>query len=212
MPRGFSLSKQWIPAFVGMTVVLSALLAGGCSVLPKSDSLAPANFNAIIAKQKTSENFFVSGRFSAKRGETQGSGQFRYEQRSAVRTLELFSPTATQIARIEATAEGAIASLSDGSTRNAATLSELLRQFIDIPITDAEFSSWLQGVARAASATLDANGKIESFRESGWTIVVSSRFDGDAGFVRRMRWTFDAGGDTSQNAEVRWVFDEFSTQ
>jgi outer membrane biogenesis lipoprotein LolB len=212
MSRDSSASKQWGSAFAGMTVIVGALLVGGCSVVPKSGALAPPQPIAAPATQKASENFFVSGRFSAKRGETQGSGQFRYEQRSAVRTLELFSPTATQVARIEATAEGARVSLSDGTTRNAATLSELLRQFIDIPITDAEFSSWLQGVALSASPTLDANGRTESFRESGWTVVVSSRFDSETALVKRMRWTFDAGGDTAQNAEVRWVFDEFSTQ
>jgi outer membrane biogenesis lipoprotein LolB len=219
MSRRFSVSKQWVPAFAGMTaklkmIVLStiALGASGCALSPKSDSLVEQQPNPTFAIQKPSEHFSISGRFSAKRGDTQGSGQFRYEQRGEIRTLELFSPTATQIARIEATAQGAIASLSDGSTRNAATLSELLRQFIDIPITDAEFSSWLQGIARMAPATLDVNGKTESFRESGWTIVVSARFDGDAGLVRRMRWTFDAGGDMTQNAEVRWVFDEFSAQ
>jgi outer membrane biogenesis lipoprotein LolB len=212
MLRALFVSIQWVPAFAGMTVILSGLLIGGCSVLPTSDSLASPQLKPIIATQKANENFSIVGRFSAKRGETQGSGQFRYEQRGAARTLELFSPTATQIARIEASSQGAIASLSDGTTRNAATLSELLRQFIDIQITDGEFSSWLQGVARSASPSLDVNGRIESFRESGWTIVVSSRFDGDAGFVRRMRWTFDAGGDTAQNAEVRWVFDEFSAQ
>jgi outer membrane biogenesis lipoprotein LolB len=197
---------MWVSA-VAMAIGLS-----GCVSQVKNDPLTAQQPSATSALQKASENFFVSGRFSASRGDTQGSGQFRYEQRGAVRTLELFSPTATQIARIEATAQDAVATLSDGSTRNAATLSELLRQFIDIPITDAEFSSWLQGLSRNASPTLDASGKIESFRESGWTIVVSARFDGEASLVRRMRWTFDAGGDMTQNAEVRWVFDEFSTQ
>jgi outer membrane biogenesis lipoprotein LolB len=195
-------------------IILSTLALGasGCALSPKSDSLVQKQLNATFAVQKPSENFSISGRFSAKRGETQGSGQFRYEQRGATRTLDLFSPSATQIARIEATAQGASASLSDGSTRSAATLSELLRQFIDIPITDVEFSSWLQGIARSAPATLDASGRIESFRESGWTIVVGGRFDGDAALVRRMRWTFDAGGDSAQDAQVTWVFDEFSTQ
>jgi outer membrane biogenesis lipoprotein LolB len=185
----------------------------GCATSLKIDRPAPLPLNSVLPK--AAENFSVNGRFAAKRGEEQGNGQFRYTQQGATRTLDIFSPTATQLARIEANASSAKVSLSDGSARDAVTLSELLRQFIDIPISDAEFSSWLQGVPRGANAGAATNfridGKIESFRESGWTIVVSDRFDGDTGFVRRMRWTFDADNDAAKNAEVRWVFDEFST-
>jgi outer membrane biogenesis lipoprotein LolB len=166
------------------------------------------------AVAKASENFSVSGRFAAKRGDQQGSGQFRYAQQGVSRTLDLFSPTATQLARIEANAGGAKAMLSDGSVREATTLSELLRQFIDIPITDEEFVSWLQALPSSSTIRpmLGNDGRVESFRESGWTIVVSGRFDGAAGFVRRMRWTFDAGGDSARDAQLTWVFDEFSTR
>jgi outer membrane biogenesis lipoprotein LolB len=201
----------WLPAFAGMTNILVSMLLAGCTTLWVQPQLAP--ISQAPSLPKAADNFTVSGRFAAKRGEEQGNGGFRYEQAGATRTLDIFSPTATQLARIEANAVNAKASLSDGTVREAKALSELLRQFIDIPIADAEFSSWLQGVPRdrAIVPTRGGDGKIESFRESGWTIVVSGRFDGDAGFVRRMRWTFDAG-ETAQAAEVRWVFDEFSAQ
>jgi outer membrane biogenesis lipoprotein LolB len=194
-----------------VAMVLGVLLLTGCATTLRVEQSPP--FVLSLAQIKAAENFSVNGRFSAKRGDQQGSGQFRYSQRGATRTLDIFTPTSTQLARIEATATSARASLNDGTTRDAATLSELLRQFIDIPIGDAEFSSWLQALPRNTnvSASLASDGKIESFRESGWTIVVNGRFDGDAGFVRRMRWSFDAG-DAAQAAEVRWVFDEFSTQ
>jgi outer membrane lipoprotein LolB len=188
-----------------------ALALAGCAT-PTRVGQSPAT-QSTVALPKPAENFSVTGRFAAKRGEEQGNGQFRYSQQGAVRTLDIFSPTSTQLARIEANANGARAMLSDGSTRDAATLSELLRQFIDIPISDEAFSTWLQALPQNASIrpSYGNDGKIESFRESGWTIVVSGRFEGEPGFVRRMRWTFDAG-DAAQAAEVRWVFDEFSVQ
>jgi outer membrane biogenesis lipoprotein LolB len=155
----------------------------------------------------------ISGRFSARYGSEQAGGQFRYEPNPWGSTLDLFSPTGTQVARIDATLRGATATLANGERRVALSRSELLRQFIDIPISDEEFSSWLLGVPLNPSTvpTYGNDGKIESFSESGWTIVVSGRFDGGAGFVRRMRWTFDAGGDSARDAQVTWVFDEFST-
>lgn len=193
--------------------LISGALVSGCATnAPVSDGTR-SDATQVVARPIAANRILVAGRFAAKRGDAQVSGQFRYEQDGATRLLDLFTPSATQIARIEADANGARATLVNGERRDASSLSELLRQFIDIPISDAEFSSWLQGVPRSPSsvATFGRNGKIESFRESGWTIVVSSRFDGDAAFVRRMRWTFDAD-DASQAAEVRWAFDEFSTQ
>lgn len=188
-----------------------ALALAGCAT-PTRVGQSPVTKSAVTLP-KPAENFSVTGRFAAKRGGEQGNGQFRYSQQGAVRTLDIFSPTSTHLARIEANATGARAMLSDGSTRDAATLSELLRQFIDIPISDEAFSTWLQALPQNASIrpSYGNDGKIESFRESGWTIVVSARFEGELGFVRRMRWSFDAG-DAMQAAEVRWVFDEFSVQ
>lgn len=194
-------------------IAVTVLLLAGCASQMRNEQSAP--LPVFTGHSRLLESFSITGRFSAKRGDTQGSGQFRYTQKNAIRTLDIFSPTATQLARIEANATYAKAALSDGSTREAATLAELLRQFIDIPISDAEFSSWLQGVPHESKATSVAaftgDGKLESFRESGWTIVISSRFEGDANFVRRMRWSFDAGGDPARDAQLIWVFDAFST-
>jgi outer membrane biogenesis lipoprotein LolB len=196
--------------FAAIAVAGLSLALSGCASSLKQDSAGPLVLSP--APPKPIENFSVAGRFSAKRGDQQGNGQFRYTQRGAVRALDLFSPTSTQIARIEADGSSARATLSDNTVREAATLSELLRQFIDIPLTDREFSAWLQAVPLGVFVTYGSDSRIESFRESGWTVVVNARFDGEANFPRRMRWSFDAGGDGSQNAEVRWVFDEFSTQ
>ncbi|MGL4232417.1 MAG: lipoprotein insertase outer membrane protein LolB [Casimicrobium sp.] len=192
----------------GVVMTCASLALAGCTTFAQ----APLQTDAAEATvAKAFERFSVAGRFSAKRGDQQGSGQFRYEQNGAIRTLDLFTPAATQLARIEASERSARATLSNGEVREAATLSELLRQFIDIPLTDAEFSSWLQGVPRSAVVRRASDQQVESFRESGWTIVVNSRFDGDTKFVRRMRWSFDAGGNASEDAQVTWVFDEFST-
>jgi outer membrane biogenesis lipoprotein LolB len=202
---------RWRASSLVCAFVCVLTLAGCASLAP---TRAPDANNAVTTsnRAKAVDRFTVSGRFAAKRGDEQGNGQFRFEQKGTMRTLDLFSPTATQVARIEANASSARATLANGEQREAATLSELLKQFIDIPLTDAEFSSWLQGIPRGATPSLAADNTIESFRESGWSIVISSRFDGDAKFVRRMRWSFDAGGNAAENAQITWVFDEFSTQ
>jgi outer membrane biogenesis lipoprotein LolB len=156
----------------------------------------------------------ISGRFSAKRGDQGGTGQFRFVTDSRSVTLELFTPTGAQLARIERAADArkVVGMFGDGSVRDAENFSELLRAFIDIPINDAQFFSWLQGIPsdRQTRVVHGNDGRIESFLEAGWTIVVNARFEADANLVRRMRWSFDAGGDSARDAQVTWVFDEFS--
>ncbi len=203
--------------FFACTIFMSgcaSTLPTAQNTVPTPSATASAGAAATRIETRAARNFTVAGRFAAKRGDQQGSGQFRYSETPELRVLELFTPASTQLARIEATQYAANVSFADGATRTAPTLAALLREFIDVPVTDAQFSAWIQGIPTrgAALSSVDREGRIESFRDAGWSVIVSSRFDGDAAFVRRMRWAFDAGNEAAQNAEVRWVFDEFSTQ
>jgi outer membrane biogenesis lipoprotein LolB len=196
------------------TLVFSMLIAtsfvAGCATLGRELTPTQLGNAAIIAQP--AKSFTSAGRFSAKRGEAQGSGQFRYTQNGDQRTLEIFTPASTPLARIEADAQSATLKMSDGAVRSGATLSELLQSFIDVPISDAQFSAWLQALpTNASDATAierDDKARLQRFTEKAWIIDVSARMDGDAGFVRRMRWTFAPETTT----EVRWVIDEFATQ
>jgi outer membrane biogenesis lipoprotein LolB len=192
-----------------LCIVWMTTALNGCALL----GIAPST--VVLTKQtpplyvaQTPKNQFnANGRFSAKRESAQASGQFRYEQNGSNRTLEIFAPTGTPVARIEADASGAKVTMASGEMRTAATLSELLQSFIDIRVTDAQFSAWMQAIPLIETAPeLDAQGRIERFRESAWMIEVGARTDGNAGFVRRMRWAFTPENDT----EIRWVIDEFS--
>jgi outer membrane biogenesis lipoprotein LolB len=157
--------------------------------------------------QAPKNTFSANGRFSAKRDTAQASGQFRYEQDGSKRVLEIFAPTGTPIARIDADASSAKVVMANGETRTASTLAELLQSFIDIRVTDAQFSAWMQATPLIdAKPERDPQGRIERFRESAWMIEVGARAEGDTGYVRRMRWAYTPEIDT----EIRWVIDEFS--
>jgi outer membrane biogenesis lipoprotein LolB len=186
--------------------VIAGMALGGCSTL---NSLSPPttvtqqSLPLITARTE----FNVSGRFSAKRESNQASGQFRYSQKGSDRTLEIFAPTGTPVARIDADVDTAKVTMANGEVRTAATLSDLLQTFIDIRVTDAQFSSWMQALPLLdAKPDRDTQGRIERFRESAWMIEIGARKDGNAGFARRMRWAFTPENDT----EIRWVIDEMS--
>lgn len=159
--------------------------------------------------------FSLSGRFSARNGNEQVSGQFRYAQSGtdgALRQMSLFSPLGTPLAEISADRESATLRLANGQVQRANSLTDLMRTVIDLPVTDLMLSAWLQGLPFAASVLAatsterDASGAPSRFIESGWEISISARMEGSAAAPKRMRWSMLGQTDT----EVRWVIDESS--
>ena len=194
-------------------IALLLLAISGCAVTGQTqapDRLAGAQ--TALVKQ-----FSVAGRFSAKNGAEQVSGQFRYSQNDAERTLNLFSPLGTPLADIVANGDVATLTQANGATQSAASLSHLLRTVIDLPVTDVMLSAWLQGLPSVASVQgteRDVTGLPSRFVESGWEIIISARMNGTeatqnpentSGAPKRMRWSLQALPDT----EVRWVIDEW---
>ena len=169
----------------------------------------------VSAQQSLATQFSLSGRFSAKTASEQVSGQFRYTQKDAARTLNLFSPMGTPLADIHAARDSATLTQANGSTRTGASLAALLRTVIDLPVTDAMISAWLQGLPSAPDVATnkdterDAAGLLTQFTEGGWRIEISARMapgpgtDLTVSAPRRMRWSLAGWPDT----EVRWVVD-----
>ena len=171
----------------------------------------------VVTQTALATQFSLSGRFSAKTGAEQVSGQFRYSQNDGERTLNLFSPLGTPLADIVANRDVATLTQANGATQSAVSLSHLLRSVIDLPVTDVMLSAWLQGLPSLASVQgteRDATGLPSRFVESGWEIIISARMNGTeathnrantSGAPKRMRWSLQALPDT----EVRWVIDEW---
>ena len=202
----------------GAVIALSLLAISGCAVTGQTQ--APGT---LVVAQTLAKQFSLSGRFSAKNGAEQVSGQFRYSQDDAERTLNLFSPLGTPLADIVANGDVATLTQANGATQSAASLSHLLRTVIDLPVTDVMLSAWLQGqpsVASIQATERDATGLPSRFVESGWEVIISARMDGTdgaqntantpntLGAPKRMRWSLQALPDT----EVRWVIDEWRTR
>ena len=126
--------------------------------------------------------------------------------------MSLFSPLGTPLAEITADRQSARLTLSNGQVQRAASLTDLMRTVIDLPVTDATLSAWLQGlpldasVLAATTTERDASGTPSRFVESGWEVTISARMEGSVAAPKRMRWSMQGQPDT----EVRWVIDEWS--
>lgn len=196
--------------FFVMTL-LAAGLAGCASLSPPPKADASVIGSTLVARSA----FSMSGRFSARNEHEQVSGQFRYMETPAVRTLSLFSPLGTAVADIVASGGNVTLTQANGATRSAASVSELLRTIIDLPVSDQVLSFWLQGLPTAdgglggaglTGVERDSDGRPGRFVESGWEIVISERFT-ESGGPKRMRWSLAGQPGT----EVRWVIDAWST-
>ena len=195
-----------------MVVVIAALfvalLAGCATPLPVAQNASLITSTALTPRS----HFSLSGRFSAKTSAEQVSGQFRYTQTESQRSLNLFSPLGTPVADIVASRDAATLTQASGSTQSAASLADLLRTVIDLPVTDAMMSAWLQGLpltletAALSGLERDATGLPTRFVESGWEIQISARMESNPRAPRRMRWSLMGQSDT----EVRWAIDEWS--
>lgn len=193
-----------------LAVALASTLLSGCAtrrLIAQDTSQVTSHATA------PRTHFSLAGRFSAKTERDQVSGQFRFTQRAGERTLNLFSPLGTPMAEIVAQGTRAVLTQADGTTQSADSMAALLRTVIDLPVTDAMMSAWLQGLpshAEGVSANgveRDGQGLPTRFVESGWEIEVSARMEGTPVAPKRMRWRV-AG---QQDIEVRWVIDEWST-
>ena len=191
---------------------IATLFLSGCAL--QLAAVTPASPRVMAATPRA--EFSLSGRFSAKNGNEQASGQFRYAQSGAdgsSRQMSLFSPLGTPLAEITADRESATLTLSNGQVQRAASLTDLMRTVIDLPVTDAMLSAWLQGLpfdSRALvspGAERDASGVPSRFVEAGWDIEISARMEGGIAAPKRMRWSMRGQPDT----EVRWVIDEWGT-
>lgn len=187
------------------SVLLVAALLVGCANLSPLSGTTASVAKPLVARSQ----FTMSGRFAAKNEREQVSGQFRYAETPAVRTLSLFSPLGTAMADIVAEGGNVTLTQANGATQNAGSVSELLRTVIDLPVTDKTLSSWLQGLpAATVQATIerDGNGWPLRFVEAGWEIAVTERM-ANSGAAKRMRWSLAGQPET----EVRWIIDEWSS-
>ena len=192
-----------LPAWA--SALFAGVLLAGCASL----SPLPGTTASVAAPIVARSQFTMSGRFSAKNEREQVSGQFRYAETPAMRTLSLFSPLGTAMADIVAEGGSVTLTQANGATQNAGSVSELLRTVIDLPVTDKTLSSWLQGLpASTVLATIerDGNGWPLRFVEAGWEITVAERMT-NSGAAKRMRWSLAGQPET----EVRWIIDEWSS-
>ncbi len=153
---------------------LALLCLGSPLLLAACASVAPSRgFDA----GETAASRHYTGRFSAnyvRYGRDEGvQGSFRWEEQGRNVRLDLLSPLGQTLAVVTATPSGATLDLPNKPPRNAPEVDSLLEEALGFALPVAGMRDWLHGhpaAGRPANATRDAQGRLATLAQDGWSV------------------------------------------
>lgn len=152
--------------------------------------------------------FSITGRISARRGDSGVAGSFTWVHDAAHDAIDLSSPLGQMLARLEGGAGGVEVTLSDGRRQTAPTWRELTERALGVTIPVDGLAAWVRGIPRTGepfAIERDARGRTALLRQQGWEITYAYADDGQARPLRTvLRYP---GADV---VEVRVVVDQWS--
>ena len=149
-----------------LAVAALAFLLGACATLEPPESV-PATTAA------SDEPFVISGRMSARRGDSGVAGAFTWTHDAKHDAIDLATPLGQTIAQLEGGARGVSVRLQDGRTEIAATWRELTERAFGVVIPVDGLSAWVRGAPRpGAEATVerDTAARVSLLRQDGWEV------------------------------------------
>jgi outer membrane lipoprotein LolB len=157
----------------GVVLALAATLAA-CATPPRGDVAAAAVAPADAP-------FELSGRLSARYGETGVAASFRWVHAPEADELLLATPFGQALARLSGGANGVVLELQDGGVARSGDWESLTREALGVPVPVRGLAWWVRGAPHPASAHAverDTAGRASVLRQDGWEIVYGYRDEG----------------------------------
>jgi outer membrane lipoprotein LolB len=156
-----------------VVLALAATLAA-CATPPRGDVAAAAVAQADAP-------FELSGRLSARHGETGVAASFRWVHAPEADELLLATPFGQALARLSGGANGVVLELQDGGVARSGDWESLTREALGVPVPVRGLAWWVRGAPHPASAHAverDTAGRASVLRQDGWEIVYGYRDEG----------------------------------
>jgi len=156
-----------------VVLALAATLAA-CATPPRGDVAAAAVAPADAP-------FELSGRLSARHGETGVAASFRWVHAPEADELLLATPFGQALARLSGGANGVVLELQDGGVARSGDWESLTREALGVPVPVRGLAWWVRGAPHPASAHAverDTAGRASVLRQDGWEIVYGYRDEG----------------------------------
>lgn len=154
-------------------LALAATLVA-CATSPRVD-VSPA------AAAPADVPFELSGRLSARQGETGVAAGFRWYHAPGTDELVLSTPFGQALARLSGNADGVVLERQDGGATRAGDWESLTREALGVPVPVRGLAWWVRGTPHPASAHVverDTGGRATVLRQDGWEIVYGYRDEG----------------------------------
>lgn len=156
-----------------VVLALAATLAA-CATPPRVD-VTPA---AIVPADGP---FELSGRLSARHGESGVAASFRWRHAPGTDELLLSTPFGQALARLSGGADGVVLELQDGGVARSGDWESLTREVLGVPVPVRGLVWWVRGAPHPASGYAverDTAGRATVLRQDGWEIVYGYRDEG----------------------------------
>jgi len=156
-----------------LALALTATLAA-CATPPRVD-VAPA----VIALADAP--FELSGRLSARHGETGVAASFHWRHAPGTDELLLSTPFGQALARLSGGAHGVVLEQQDGGVARSGDWESLTREALGVPVPVRGLAWWVRGEPHPASEHAierDTAGRATVLRQDGWEIVYGYRDEG----------------------------------
>jgi outer membrane lipoprotein LolB len=156
-----------------IVLALAAPLAA-CATAPRVDVTTAAAAPADVP-------FEMSGRLSARHGETGVAAGFRWHHAPGTDELVLSTPFGQALARLSGNADGVVLERQDGGASRSGDWESLTREALGVPVPVHGLAWWVRGTPHPASAHVverDTGGRATVLRQDGWEIVYGYRDDG----------------------------------
>jgi outer membrane lipoprotein LolB len=156
-----------------VALALAATLTA-CATPPRVDV-------ATAAVAPADAPFELSGRLSARHGETGVAASFRWVHAPETDELLLATPFGQALARLSGGADGVVLELPDGGVARSGDWESLTREALGVAVPVRGLAWWVRGAPHPASAHAverDATGRASVLRQDGWEIVYGYRDDG----------------------------------
>lgn len=160
-----------LPLLVVLGLVLSA-----CSTLPpqEPDQAQRIRLYELKSKQlETESNWSLTGKLAISNAKDGGSGRFNWHNGPDSIRMDFHGALGRGAWRLEADGNGALLELADGSSHQAASVDQLVRDQLGWEIPVDSLSWWVRGMmapGQPQERQFDERGNLVRLLQDGWSI------------------------------------------
>lgn len=169
------------PVRAGLVLLLVVL--AGCAGLPPAGDADDPRWRARAAALSRLDQWQASGRIGVTRDNEAWSGSLDWRQTGERYAVDIVGPFGQGRLAVEGDADGVVLRAADGREFGAADADALIERATGVSVPVLGLRDWVLGrpmPAQPARLVTDADGRLQSLEQAGWTVVYGAYEEGVA--------------------------------